>query len=110
MTGVQTCALPIYLRDEGGRLSALSTSLRLRYLQVLSIDSAECSEDDLARLFLNHKNTLREIRLDGVDIIEGKRSWLSLRCTVQEQFSIERFSQSNYELEDMFFISIGIQS
>jgi len=90
-------SLGFYPHDEEGRLSALSTSLRLQYLQVLSIDWADCSEEDLARLFLNHKDTLREINLDCVFIKEGRGSWQSLRQTVQEQLSIEKFSQLNCE-------------
>lgn len=72
-----------------------NTSLRLQSLRVLSITAADCTEGDLATLFLNHKDTLREIHLDSIDIIEGKGSWTSLECTVEEKLSIEKFSHVN---------------
>jgi hypothetical protein len=56
----------------------LSTSLRLQFLKVLSITAADCAEDDLATPFLNHKDTLREIHLDYVNIMEKKGSWAFL--------------------------------
>lgn len=89
-------SLCFYGRDEDGRLGSLSTSLRLQFLQVLSITAADCAEGDLATLFLNHKDTLREIHLDSIDIIGGKGSWTSLECTVEEKLSIEKFSHVAY--------------
>jgi hypothetical protein len=50
----------------------------------------------LATLFLNHKDILREIHLDSIDIIEGKGSWTSLECMVEEKLSIEKFSHVVY--------------
>ncbi|KAH8595094.1 hypothetical protein B0O99DRAFT_512714 [Bisporella sp. PMI_857] len=89
-------SLYFYGHDEDGRLGTLSTSLRLPSLRVLSITAVDCAEDDLATLFLNHKDTLREIHLDSIDIIEGKGSWTSLECTVGEKLSIEKFSLVEY--------------
>lgn len=89
--------LYFYLCDESSRISALSTSLQLQFLRVLRIDSANCVEDDLATLFLNHKDTLREFYLDGVDIMEGKGSWTSLECIIKEKLSVEKFSHIEYE-------------
>ena len=89
-------SLYFYGRDEDGRLGTLSTSLRLPSLWVLSITVVDCAKDDLATLFLNYKDTLREIHLDSIDIIEGKGSWTSLECTVQEKLSIEKFSHVEY--------------
>jgi hypothetical protein len=86
-------SLYFYGRDEGGRLGTLSSSLRLQSLRVLSITAANCTEDFLATLFVNHKDTLKEIYLDSVDIIEGKGSWTSLEYTVEENlFNREVFS------------------
>ncbi|KAF4626435.1 hypothetical protein G7Y89_g11729 [Cudoniella acicularis] len=82
--------------DNHGRLGTLSTSLRLHCLRVLSITATECAEDDLATLFLNHKDTLREIYLDCVDIIEEKGSWTSLELMVEEQLSVENFSRPDF--------------
>ncbi len=78
---------------EDGGLRTLSTSLILPSLRVLSISGAECTEDDLATMFLNHKDTLREIYLVVVDIIEGKGSWASLEDTVENKLSVEKFSR-----------------
>lgn len=85
-------SLYFYGRDENGRLSSLSTSLRLLSLRVLSIDVVDCTEDDLVTLFLNHKDTLREIYFDSIGIMEGKGSWTSLERTVVEKLSVEKFS------------------
>lgn len=90
-------SLYFYERDEDGRLGTLSNSLRLQSLRVLSITAADCTEDVLATLFLNHKETLKEIYLDSVDIIEGKGSWTSLECTVEEKLSVEKFSHVEHE-------------
>jgi len=90
-------SLNFYERDEEGRLSELSTRLRLQSLRVITIDSANCTEHDLAMLFLNHKDTLKEIHLDCVSIINGKGSWTSLESTVEEQLSVEEFSHIEYE-------------
>lgn len=86
--------LSLYFFDcvvKNGGLKALSTSLRLPFLKVLSITSADCAENDLATLFLGHKDTLREIELDCVDIIEGEESWTSLKLIVHEHLSVEKF-------------------
>lgn len=89
-------SLYFYPRDEDGRLRTLSTSLRLQSLRALSITATDCAGDDLATIFLNHKDTLTEIHLDIVNSIEGKGSWTSLECTVKEQLSVEEFSHVEY--------------
>lgn len=94
---LEALLLYFYLRDESSWISRLSTSLQLQFLRVSRIDSANCTEDDLATLFLNHKDTLREFYLDGVDIIEGKGSWTSLECSIKEKLSVEKFSHIEYE-------------
>jgi hypothetical protein len=92
---LQEFSLYFYPHDENRRLGTLSTSLQLQNLRVLSITITDCAEDDLATLFLNHKDTLREIHLDIVNIIEGKGSWMSLEYTVEEQLSVESFLTLN---------------
>lgn len=83
--------LCFYPRDELRRLGSLSTGLRLESLEFLSLAEADCAEDDLATLFRNHKDTLREIHLDTVDIVKGEGSWMSLERTVKEELSVEKF-------------------
>jgi hypothetical protein len=56
----------------------LLTSLRLQFLKVLLITATDCAEDNLATPFLNHKDTLREIHLNYVNIIKKKGSWAFL--------------------------------
>ncbi|KAM3079133.1 hypothetical protein ACMFMF_004061 [Clarireedia jacksonii] len=90
-------SLHFFKYDEKGRLSALCTRLRLQSLRVLTVVSADCTEDDLATLFINHKDTLRKIFLDSVDIREGKGSRMSLECMIREQLSVETLSWSNYD-------------
>ena len=85
-------SLYFYGRDENGRLGSLSNSLQLPSLRTLSIDAVDCTEDDLVTLFLNHKDTLREIYLDSIYIMEGKGSWTSLERIVEEKLSVETFS------------------
>jgi hypothetical protein len=92
--------LTFELCDEQRRLRAISKVLRLRCLRVLKIDAVECTENDLARLFLNHKNTLKEIDLTRIWFLDGKGSWRSLTRTIREQLSIENLTIDCCEDDD----------
>ena len=50
------------------------------------------AKDDLATLFLNYKDTLREIHLSNVNIIEGKEFWTLLENIVKKQLLVKKFS------------------
>ena len=76
-------------RDEDGGLGIISTSLFLPSLRVLSISGVNCAEDGLATIFLNHKDTLREVYLDNIDIIKG--TWASLDKIVEDKLAVEIF-------------------
>lgn len=86
-------SLHFYPGNNYRRLVTLSTSLRLPCLRVLLITATKCTKDDLATLFLNYKDTLREIYLDCVNIIKEKGSWTSLELMVKEQLSVKNFSR-----------------
>lgn len=95
--GLKQFGLYFHPRDEIGRLRLLLTSLRLEFLEFLSLAEADCSENDLAALFLNHKITLNELHLDMVDIVQGEGSWASLERTVKEELSVETFIHLDHE-------------
>lgn len=89
--------LYFYPHDDYERLHSIGTNLELECLEFLSIAGADCSEDDLATLFLKHKYTLSEIHLDMVNIIEGEGSWASLENTVAKELNIEQFIHNDHE-------------
>jgi hypothetical protein len=89
--------------DEDQRLATLSHMLQLPCLRSLSISESRCSKDDLSTLFLNHKDTLKEIQLRNIDLMEGEKSWHSLEDTVRSHLSIEKFSHLDVEMTRYIF-------
>lgn len=83
----------------------ISEALCLRHLQFLDIDCVDCSEEDLARLVLNHKDTLKKVSFSDVNIIAGGGSWQSLVRTIRDQLSIENLAIISCQVDD---ILIGI--
>jgi hypothetical protein len=95
--GLKQFALCYHPHDEVGRLTSLSASLQLKSLNFLSLAGADCAESDLATLFRNHKDTLKEIHLEVVEIMEGEGSWTSLERMVNEELSTEKFVHIEHE-------------
>jgi len=74
---------------------ATCEALRLEHLRVLEVKGVECSEDELARLVLNHKKTLREISFEGVCIAAGRGTWKSVMIWIRDHLSVEKLKLVN---------------
>ncbi|KAK0733094.1 hypothetical protein B0T26DRAFT_682864 [Lasiosphaeria miniovina] len=56
-------------------------------LRVLHLDSVWCDGDELVKVLLGHKKTLRELRMDSVHLLS---SWPRLLETVQEKLYLTK--------------------
>ncbi|KAH8810977.1 hypothetical protein F5884DRAFT_670696 [Xylogone sp. PMI_703] len=75
----------------------LTESLHIRQLLVLCLSGVDGMQDDLARLILSQKDTLKEIQLDIINIIGGG-SWPPLIRLMRDQLSLENLVIMECEL------------
>jgi hypothetical protein len=85
---------------------ALSELLSLPRLRVLNLRGVDCLPEDLLRIFISHRSSLREIYLDsiGLSTLTGG-SWRTLLVSIRENLQITKFRmvQCNVDQHDVLF-------
>ncbi|KAI6080308.1 hypothetical protein F4821DRAFT_64475 [Hypoxylon rubiginosum] len=77
--------------DEHVLFPRLCEILCVPTLEVLDLDSVDCTESELAKLLLAHKNTLKQVSLSYIGFIAGGGDWVSLIHTIRDTLSLEYF-------------------
>lgn len=72
----------------GQQSCAILKALYIPHLQVLTLDNTRCKEDDLIAFLLRHKETLKEITLVNIEIMERGR-WKAVLDTIRDQLSVD---------------------
>ncbi|KAF5524611.1 hypothetical protein CGCA056_v003943 [Colletotrichum aenigma] len=77
-------------RDERQQFPRLSEDLRIPSLQSLRIEFVDCTRDELMTLLEGHRDTLRELVLESVDVTGGgRKTWSSLLGSLQHSLRLE---------------------
>ncbi|KAL4732973.1 hypothetical protein BDV11DRAFT_200985 [Aspergillus similis] len=93
-------------RVEQPAFHAFSELLSLPHLRVLHIGGVDCLPEDLMRVFVTHRSSLREISLDiiGLSTRTGG-SWRALLAALRENLQLTRFMmvQCDVDKHDILF-------
>lgn len=81
-------------RDEHKRFPQISEILYVLNLEAFCFACVDGTETELARLLLRHKDTLKEIAFDCIDIIAEEGSWQSLIRTIRNTLAVENFTMT----------------
>ncbi|KAF4488887.1 hypothetical protein CGGC5_v004739 [Colletotrichum fructicola Nara gc5] len=83
-------ALHFNPRDERQQFPRLSEDLRIPGLRSLRVEFVDCTRDELMILLEGHRDTLRELTLESVDITGGgRKTWSSLLRSLQRSLRLE---------------------
>ncbi|KAF6803754.1 hypothetical protein CPLU01_16096 [Colletotrichum plurivorum] len=92
-------------RDERQQFPRLSEHLRIPGLQSLCIVFVDCTKDELMTLLEAHRDTLRELVLESVDVTGGgRKTWSSLLQSLQHGLGLEVIELGNC-MVDGFYLS-----
>lgn len=94
-------------RVESKTFHKISQALSLPCLQTLTLSVIECTEDDLSWIFQNHRQSLQDIYLDTVNIIQKGGTWNSLLATLRSQMQLRQLSIKNCFQDDEDIIVQG---
>lgn len=75
-------------RDDFGRFSELCTVLYMPKLEVLSLQSINCSSMALAFFLLRHHRALRKIRFNWIELTDGVGAWRWLIGVIRDSLDI----------------------
>ncbi|KAK1634965.1 hypothetical protein BDP81DRAFT_432319 [Colletotrichum phormii] len=93
-------------RDERQQFPRLSEDLRIPGLQSLCLQFVDCTKDELIMLLGRHRDTLRELILDTVDITEGgPKTWSSLLRSLQDSLCLEAVVLENCMVDGLWLHS-----
>jgi hypothetical protein len=103
---VEQLRLAFLPRDELDQFRTIGKMFQVRRLRVLTIHFVDCSESDLARFILRHKNTLKEISFSNIRLRDGGGSWKSLLRMMWDKLSITSLEMTDCQLarEPIVFI------
>ncbi|EEU34827.1 uncharacterized protein NECHADRAFT_88407 [Fusarium vanettenii 77-13-4] len=88
-------SLDFEYRDEQDRFSGVAAMLHIPKLEVLVLSMIDCRGEELTDLILYHRRTIREIRLNNINLTDGPQSWPSLVNDIRDQLSISYFSMDS---------------
>ncbi|KAK2738279.1 hypothetical protein FQN57_007142 [Myotisia sp. PD_48] len=103
---IMTFDLAFSHRDEH-RFETISDTLHLQYVQDLQLGCIDCHESDIIRLLLRHKDTLKTIRLETINLISDGEAWESLICAIRDNLSLDTFMITACELNGLPIIVTG---
>ncbi|KAJ3455206.1 hypothetical protein MRS44_013806 [Fusarium solani] len=90
-------------RDDINRFSRFSSLLYIPNLEVLSLGLIDCTGEELADFLLRHRNSLREIYFDTINLISGtESSWHLLIEKISDTLEINHFSMVGCMIEDTY--------
>ncbi|KAK2743501.1 hypothetical protein FQN57_004798 [Myotisia sp. PD_48] len=104
---IMTFNLEFWPQDEH-RFKTISDTLHLQYLQDLELSFFGCHESDIIRLLLRHKDTLKTIRLKGIDLISDGEAWGSLICAIRDNLSLDTLMITDCSLNDRTITVTGV--
>ncbi|KAL3247429.1 hypothetical protein ABHI18_012409, partial [Aspergillus niger] len=107
-SGLEVLRLGFDSRIQTGDLKALSEGICLKNLRVLEIDTVSGTEDQLARLLLAHKMTLRDVYLELIEL-PTLESWKSLLKTIRDELCLDRLEITDCEASDRIIMFGGKQ-
>ncbi|KAI3572666.1 hypothetical protein IWW34DRAFT_794955 [Fusarium oxysporum f. sp. albedinis] len=79
-------------RDEFFRFSEASPSIYIPKLENLVIGLVDCTSDEVAGFLVRHRETLREISFDSVDLTDGLMAWQILIQKIHDELNITYLS------------------
>lgn len=90
-------------REDLNRFSGFSPHLYIPKLEALTLGMMDCSGEDLADLLLRHRDSLREISFDSINLIFGtESSWNLLIKNIHDNLDITYFSMVGCMIEDTY--------
>ncbi|CAG8899404.1 unnamed protein product [Penicillium egyptiacum] len=86
-------------RLEQAAFSTLSQNLELPHLRTLKLTGVDCLPEDLSRVFIKHRSTLREIFLEiiGISTSTGG-SWQTLLSEVRNRLQLSRLKMTQCDV------------
>ncbi|KAH9225240.1 hypothetical protein K456DRAFT_44057 [Colletotrichum gloeosporioides 23] len=93
-------------RDERQQFPKLSEDLRILGLQSLCIEFVDCTRDELMTLLEGHRDTLRELVLESVDVTGGgRKTWSSLLGSLQHGLKLDAIDLGDCMVDGFYLCS-----
>ncbi|KAM5528588.1 hypothetical protein FOXYSP1_19069 [Fusarium oxysporum f. sp. phaseoli] len=95
-------SLEFEYRDESSRFLEIAAMLHIPKLKKFKLSLVDCKREELADFILYHKETICEISLESIDLVDGVQSWQSLIKDIHDHLNISYFSMDSCMARDTY--------